>query len=667
MVAMVHFAPAPFQENASRGIENHVSRSPLLPVVVLTIATIVLGSCAMPEPKPPPSEPTTPVREPSEADVELFLRSDDVLGAAGVYGELAKSAPPPLRSEYLLDAVALLVDHDQIVPAQARLERIDRDALTPQQTTRWALLNAQLALRSGRAADALSLLPTERPEMTLAERAALLELRAQAFTELGRIVDALRARILLEPMLDNIEAIEANYQQIWQLLGQPGLLDLAAYRQFPYGQVFHGWVALAEAVRGARLEQTSVGTAVNQWLLTYPAHPAADSFANQLLDTMFADRRYPHQIALLLPLHGRLRPISEAIRDGFLSAYFLAQNQESRPDVRIYDVDEDPQRFWETYNRALADGAKLLVGPLSKPAVNLLAARESLPMPVLSLNYSDPDAENIPPMELFQFGLLPEDEAHQSAQFIVENGYFRAAAIIPQGPWGQRLLVAFKEGLEQRGGQLVAHVVYAAERNDFSVPIQRLLSLQLSKSRRGTLQKSLGEELKFEPRRREDIDVIFIAAAPKNARLLKPQLSFHHAADIPVYATSHAFTGVRDIRADKDMDGLVYLDIPLVLDSSTDAQMLREQVRTHWPENAQRYIRLFALGVDAYNLIPDLEKLRNSPDLRLPGLTGELFVDTGRRVHRRLRWGFFEKGEPQSLELPDTDHAASESSALTLE
>ena len=423
-------------------------------------------------------------------------------------------------------------------------------------------------------------------------------------------------------MLDNIEAIEANYQRIWELLGQPGLLDLAAYRQFPYGQVFSGWVALAEAVRGARLEQTSVGAAVNHWLLTYPAHPAADSFANQLLDTMFADRRYPHQIALLLPLRGRLRPVSEAIRDGFLSAYFLGQDQESRPDIRIYAVDEDPQRFWETYNRALADGAKLLVGPLSKPAVNLLASRESLPMPVLSLNYSDPDAENIPPMELFQFGLLPEDEAHQSAQFIVENGYYRAAAIIPQGPWGQRLLVAFKESLEERGGQLVDHVAYAAERNDFSAPIQRLLSLQHSRSRRKGLQQSLGEELKFEPRRREDIDVIFIAAAPKNARLLKPQLSFHHAADIPVYATSHAFTGVPDIRADKDMDGLVYLDIPLVLDSGADAQLLREQVRTHWPEDTQRYIRLFALGVDAYNLIPDLGEATQQPRPASAGADG---------------------------------------------
>lgn len=650
--------------NDDYGIIATLSRPPSPTLLVFAAVLVILGACATPPSgTPPPEQPQQ--RQLSEADAELFLQSGDVLAAAGVYAELAESAPPPQRYDYLLDSVTVLLDNNEPVAAQERLAPINRAALTPQQANRWALLKARLALLGGNAAEALALLPAEQPEMTLAERGELLELRAQAYTALERTVDALRARILLEPMLGSIEAIESNNRQIWQLLGQPGLLDLAAYRRLPYGQVFQGWIALAETVRGARLEQTSVGAAVNQWLASYPAHPAADSFANQLLDTMFADRRYPHQIALLLPLSGRLKPVSEAIRDGFLAAYFRAQNKGSRPDVRVYDVGENTSQFWEAYNLALADGAKLLVGPLSKPSVNLLAATESLPVPVLSLNYADPDTEHIPPMELFQFGLLPEDEANQAAQFIVESGYYRAAAIVPQGAWGQRLLVAFQETLEQHGGQLVDHVEYAAERNDFSAPIQRLLSLQHSNSRRKAVQASLGKELKFEPRRREDIDVIFIAAAPKNARLLKPQLSFHHAAEIPVYATSHAFTGIRDLRADKDMDGLVYLDIPLVLDNGGETRLLRDQIQRYYPQSAQRYIRLFALGVDAYNLIPDLDKLRNSPDLRLPGLTGELFVDTGRRVHRRLLWGFFEKGEPQPLALPDDGLAASEPGSLT--
>lgn len=644
-----------------------MNRSSLSPVVLLTIVGVWLGACTTSPPKVEPSEPAPPQRALSEADAALFLENGDVLGAAGVYRELAQAAPAPERYDFLLDAVELLLQYDEVALAQARLEPIDPAELTPRQSNRRALLQARIALRGGRAEDALTLLPAEQPEMTLAERAELLQLRASAYTSLDRTVDALRTHILLEPMLASIEAIDANHQRIWQLLGQPGLLDLAGYRRLTYGEVFQGWVALAEAVRGARLEQTSVGAAVNDWLRSYPAHPAADSFANQLLDTMFADRRYPHQIALLLPLSGRLKPVSEAVRDGFLAAYFDARSAEAKPDVRIYDVGKNPSRFWEVYNRALAEGAKLVVGPLSKPAVNLLAASASLPVPVLSLNYADAALDQVPPAELFQFGLLPEDEATQAAEFMARSGFLRAGAIVPKGAWGDRLLAAFRQTLEAQGGKLVEHVDYLAERNDFSGPIQRLLSLQHSQSRRKMLQRALGTELKFEPRRREDIEAIFIAAAPKNARLLKPQLSFHHAADIPVYATSHAFTGVRDTRADKDMNGLVYLDIPLVLDDGADTRSLRERMHAHWPEDAHRYIRLFALGMDAYNLIPNLENLRDSPDLRLPGLTGELYVDTERRVHRRLRWGLFDEGEPHPITLPETGYAASEAGALPLE
>ncbi|MDH3715691.1 MAG: penicillin-binding protein activator, partial [Gammaproteobacteria bacterium] len=161
-----------------------MSRSLLLPATALTI---VLGACTTPTSKDvPPAEPETPASELSEADVELFLQIGDVQGAAGVYSELAKSALPPLRSDYLLDAAALLLEYDQITLAQSRLEHIDLGALTPQQRNRWTLLKARLALRDGRAADALSLLPAEQPEMTLAERADLLELRARIYTELGQ-------------------------------------------------------------------------------------------------------------------------------------------------------------------------------------------------------------------------------------------------------------------------------------------------------------------------------------------------------------------------------------------------------------------------------------------------------------------------------------------------
>ncbi len=614
---------------------------------------LALGACTV---LPPGSEqPLAPRSGVSENDAAVALQQGDLAGAARIYRELAAQAPVTGREDYLLRAARLAYQQRDFASLEQDLAGLDDNRLSAQQATEKALLEGSVALAQGRLEAALAVAPEVDPEMTLVERARVMELRADIRTELGDVSGALRLRILLEPMLPSVEAIEDNHRRIWRLLGQPGLLDLAAMRRLPHGEVFAGWVELAETVRGARLEQSSLGQAVNAWTRRYPAHPAADSFANQLLDAILADRSYPHQIALLLPLSGRLSRVSEAIRDGFLAGYFESPQSTERPDVRVYDLGPDPAAFWQTYNRALGEGAKLVVGPLSKPAVNLLAASEQLAVPVLSLNYAD-GAPAAPPPELYQFGLLPEDEARQAAEFIIDNGLYRAAAIVPQGAWGERLLGEFRDSLERLGGMLVDHEFYAAEKNDFSGPIQRVLSLQLSRNRERVLQRALGTDLEFQPRRREDVEAIFLAAAPKNARLLKPQLSFHHAGDIPVYATSHAFSGSRDVRADKDMDGLVYLDIPLVLDPGAQTHAVRAGFEASWPSE-QRYLRLFALGMDAYKVIPHLEQLRDNPDLRLTGLTGELSMDTGRRLHRRLRWGLFEGGEPKPLTLPAAEVA----------
>ena len=69
-------------------------------------------------------------------------------------------------------------------------------------------------------------------------------------------------------------------------------------------------------------------------------------------------------------------------------------------------------------------------------------------------------------------------------------------------------------------------------------------------------------ELEFEPRRRQDIDIVFMAAFPAGARQLMPQLAFHHGADLPVHATSHVWSGVPDPANDRDLDGVVFGDMP---------------------------------------------------------------------------------------------------------
>jgi len=74
-------------------------------------------------------------------------------------------------------------------------------------------------------------------------------------------------------------------------------------------------------------------------------------------------------IALLLPLESpSFARHAEAVRNGFLAA---AKVQRSAPlPLRIYAVGDDDGSVVENYRRALENGARLVVGPLTRNGVS---------------------------------------------------------------------------------------------------------------------------------------------------------------------------------------------------------------------------------------------------------------------------------------------------------
>ena len=159
----------------------------------------------------------------------------------------------------------------------------------------------------------------------------------------------------------------------------------------------------------------------------------------------------------------------------------------------------------------------------------------------------------------------------------------------------------------------------------------------------------LHENLKFEPRRRQDVDFIFLAAFPRQARLIRPQLKFHYAGNIPVYATSHIYSGKRNRHADRDMDDIIFEDIPWVLYTPNNTPPLQKNIDQLWPEESDQYTRLFAMGIDAYNLIPHLNHLKSYSYERYNGETGILSLDEYHRIFRQLSWARFRNGIPRPL------------------
>jgi hypothetical protein len=69
------------------------------------------------------------------------------------------------------------------------------------------------------------------------------------------------------------------------------------------------------------------------------------------------------------------------------------------------------------------------------------------------------------------------------------------------------------------------------------------------------------------------------------------------------------------------------------------------------------------MGYDAYNLIASLFAARGNTMNELDGATGTLFLDADGRVHRRLAWAQFQRGEV--VALPDQEDSGGPIQDLT--
>jgi outer membrane PBP1 activator LpoA protein len=266
--------------------------------------------------------------------------------------------------------------------------------------------------------------------------------------------------------------------------------------------------------------------------------------------------------------------------------------------------------------------------------------QESLAVPTLGLNYALPAAND----SLFQFSLAPEDEAREVAERAWLEGYAQAAILVPNNRLGERLNLAFTERWQELGGIVVSESHYLDDKNDFATPIKDLLNISDSERRQRRVRQLLGDKVEFIPRRRQDIDFVFLAANPRQARLIRPQMKYHHAGDLPLLGTSHLYGGRKNRPQDRDMDDILFCDMPWTLNAPSAKQGLKQLNTTALKPHRGQLQRLLAMGIDAYQLVSLLPMLEAYPYERYQGETGTLRVAEGRRIGRRLQWAQFERG-----------------------
>lgn len=587
-----------------------------------------------------PSKPKIPVSELFINQAQQHQINKEWGKAYTIWNQLAHASEQPEKSRYYNLAALMLYRNGQIPQLPEYYQSLPENSITGFSVTNQKILLAASYFIDGKTYQSLTTLP----DLSLISNKTFLsiayEVKADGVLNIGKPLESTKILLKRQSLISNEEDLIINFEKTWDAINRISEKNIIKALSKPDTPNFRGWLELSLISRRSNFLPAKMEPWIQQWHLIYSDHSASE-FATKLLAQSKDVYINPSKIALMLPLDGKLAKVSKAIQDGFLYAYY--QSEEIKPEIEIINTNTD-ESFNTLYKKAVATGADFIVGPINKKTIANIGIQLRLDVPLLALNYS---SEPFATANFFQFGLKPEDEAEQIADIVLVDQKFNAATLTPDTSWGNRLDKAFKTRFERLGGTLHAQAKYPSRKSDYGQAIKEMLNLNRSVSRHKLIQGTLGEKTEFKPRRRQDIDVIFIAANARQARLIKPQLKFHYAQDIQVYATSHITSSKKSADKDRDLNGVLYIDMPWSLKSNQLNEF--NEINEQWPALNKTHGRLFALGIDAYRIIPKLKRLQINDKESFQGLTGKLSVDKFGRVHRALLLATYTKGKSHTI------------------
>lgn len=546
------------------------------------------------------------------------------------------------RDPLLVKAADLYLSENKPKQAASTLDAVNATNLPPADRLLYLLLQGESALQTDSGERAVSFLRASQNAQNIAAQPVAFRLRwhqarAQIFSQRGDLSRAIFELTRVSALLTDTAAVQQVNNSIWTLLEKLPQEDIEQGLQQSGDGLVSGWYQLAAITHQAKGDIRLQIENIQLWQQQHSGHPAAQVPPERI--RQFASLRIieASKIAILLPRDGEFQVAGDAIANGIVAAFYdNRKNGGKVPELTFYDTLSGP--VVEVYQRAVSEGAQLVIGPLQRERLAELMAQPNLPVPVLGLNYvEDAQASNT---NLYQFGLAIRDEASQIAEGAWEAGYRSAMVIHPANRMGEQAASAFATDWQAKGGKITSNIVYSAQQGDYSQLLEPPLLIQQSKQRAQRLQQVLGKNIEFTPRRRGDLDMIFLVGYPDQGRQIKPALDYMYASDLPVFSTSQIYSGAPNPEQDQDLDNILFTAVPWSV-KAYSARMIPPP--GYLPA---AYKNLFAMGVDAYHLQQWLSILSSVPGTDFKGQTGNLTMAAGNRIQRRQPWVKFQNGVP---------------------
>lgn len=488
--------------------------------------------------------------------------------------------------------------------AELWIKYASEHALTPLQSSRANLVRAQLLENKADYASALRILQEISPEpLSNMESANYYALQGAAQRHLGQWQSAFKSHVILNQFIANdYSALKKNQEAIMSILLTQNADALEQVKSRSEDETEIGYLELAlihSYGQGAALVSME-----RDWLLKYPDHPAksiidANKSRGADADPLNADMSgNTVKVAVMMPFSGKLAPYGNAFRHGIMMAQ---RNLGYAGSIRYYDVTGLDARA--VYERAVADGAGIVIGPLTKQNVGLVVAGGAN-VPTLAMNdfNSDMSYHNV-----FFFALSPENEGAQAAIKMRYDGINAPVLLVPATEKGSRIINGFTKSWLEAGGN-DPQVLRFRNKKDVTEAISNAFA-------------------------NGDHDGVYICGSAIETALIKGKIEADHPGQRDYYITSNSNPGSMRASVVKKMGGMHLGDMPWLLEDSD----MKAQIEASIDESDINTLTFFALGYDALSIAPELSQLEQTGAPR-EGLSGYLGVDPSGRVTVRAKW-----------------------------
>jgi hypothetical protein len=546
------------------------------------------------------------------------------------------------RAKLYLRSAQKYCSNNLIAQCSSALKDVDTQHLSPDDTISALLINLELSIHEdieGHLNESFELFKhASLNNANIDTLKKIIPLLAEAYKKRHDTISSAIILIEYQGILDSTDYSQLN-NEIWLLLRNSDPIQLNNFRYQSKDLDVQAWLELARSIQQNQISLENQYTAFKQWKIKWPNHPATTNTPKELILLSKLPETRPSHIIVALPFSGPVAEAGKAVRDGFMAAYLNELEQKNTNPTNISFFDTNKNTIDTLYSRPHNENT-LIIGPLIKSNVNKLESLDLSHSTTLALNYlennSTPLKQN--PNTLYQFGLDPETEISQVSNRLSDKQLNKIAFIAPENEHGFRIHDSLLNALE-KNQSIIIESVYYQDQKSLSPSVAKLLATDLSTQRKNKIQRITNLNFEFEPRRRKDIDAIFMLAKPQIANQLNPLFAYHYAKNLPIYSSSQIHQANEQ---QNDLDNIFFVEMPWMLSNTID---IKNIIINALPVIKSEHSRFYALGADAFTLSPRLKLLKEIQNSQVQGNTGLLSIDDSGIIHRELELAIFKKGK----------------------